>query len=67
MSNEQRKEDIKSRIKILSEELSGLLPRVKSLQDRIYGLELDLRDVMDSKFQRREFQTKRFEEVRELR
>jgi chromosome segregation ATPase len=67
MSNEQRREDIRGRIKTLSAELEPLLARVKNIQERISHLELDLREVLDDRFQRREFQTKRFEEVRELR
>jgi hypothetical protein len=49
---DQRKADIKQRISQLTEELTPLLARVKNLQERISHLELDLRDVMDNKFQK---------------
>jgi chromosome segregation ATPase len=52
---DQRKADIKQRITTLTEELTPLLARVKNLQERISHLELDLRDVMDSKYQRKEY------------
>ena len=67
MSNEQRKADIKGRIFQLTTELEPILARAESLRQRIAALQLDLSEVLDSKFQRREFQTKKFQEVRELR
>jgi hypothetical protein len=67
MIDRQRKEDIKSRIQLLSDELTPLLARAESLRQRIYALQLDLAEVLDGRFQRREFQTKKFEEVREVR
>jgi uncharacterized protein YlxW (UPF0749 family) len=67
MIDEQRKADLRNRIRQLNQELTPLLAQVKQLQARISGLELDLAEVLDERFQRREFQTKKFEEVRELR
>jgi len=52
---EQRKEDLKSRIKTLNEELMPLLARVKQLRDRIGILEDDRRDVLDKQNSRKEY------------
>jgi chromosome segregation ATPase len=48
--NEVRRKDIRNRISALREELNPLLTKVKSLQERISHLELDLAEVMDEKF-----------------
>ena len=66
-SIEERKSDLKNRIAALNAELTPALAKVHNLQERIAHLESDLAEVMDEKFKRREFQTKKFEEVRELR
>jgi chromosome segregation ATPase len=66
-SIEERKSDLKNRIAALNAELTPVLATAKNLQERIAHLESDLGELMDEKFRRREFQTKTFEEVRELR
>ncbi len=67
MSNEVRKTDLKNRIAALNAELTPILATAKNLQERISHLEADLAEVMDEKFKRREYQTKKFQEVREVR
>jgi uncharacterized coiled-coil DUF342 family protein len=52
---EQRKEDLKSRIKALNEELMPLLARVQELRDRIGILEDDRKDVLEKLSQRKEY------------
>jgi chromosome segregation ATPase len=64
---ETRKSDLKNRITALNHELTPLLAKVKQLQARISGLELDLSQVMDEKFVREQYQRPRNESVRELR
>ena len=66
-SIEERQSDLRSRITALNAELVPVLAKAKNLQERIAHLESDLAEVMDERFTRREFQTKKFEEVRELR
>jgi chromosome segregation ATPase len=51
-TNDQRKADIKSRIKALSEELQPLLARVENSKERIQFLESDLRDILDEQHKR---------------
>jgi hypothetical protein len=55
MIDEQKKADIRSRIAALNAELTPILAKVKQLQARISGLELDLSEVLDAKFQRKEY------------
>lgn len=43
----QRKQDIKSRLDSLRNELAPLVTRVESLRERIVNLEDDYRDVLD--------------------
>lgn len=64
--DEQRKQDLRQRINTLNLELTPLLARVKQLQARISGLELDLSQVLDEKFVREQYQKPR-NEMRELR
>jgi chromosome segregation ATPase len=64
---EERKSDLRDRIAALNAELTPVLAKATNLQERISNLESDLSELMDEKFRRREFQTKTFEEVRELR
>jgi len=52
---EQRKQDLKSRIQTLNEELMPLLARVQELRDRIAVLEDDRRDVLDKQSSRKEY------------
>jgi hypothetical protein len=66
MIDEQRKADIKSRLAVLNKELTPLIAKVKQLQARISGLELDLSEVLDEKFVREQYQ-KPQRDVRELR
>ena len=51
--NEVRRNDIKNRISALREELNPLLTKVKSLQERISHLELDLAQLLDERFDRK--------------
>jgi hypothetical protein len=57
MIDEQGKEDIKGRILLLRDELTPLQARVKNLQERISHLELDLAEVLDDRFQRKEYRS----------
>jgi hypothetical protein len=54
MSNEQRKADIKARISQLTTELEPILAKAESLRHRIAALQLDLSEVLDNRFQRKE-------------
>jgi hypothetical protein len=65
--NEQRKHDLKSRIRQLNQELTVHLTAVDSLRERIGVLETDLQYLLEEQFHPRQFQTKKFEEIRESR
>ena len=67
MIDEQRKTDLRNRIRQLNAELTPLLAQVKQLQARISGLELDLSQVLDERFVREQYQKPRSQDVRELR
>ncbi len=52
---DQRNEDLKSRIKALNEELMPLLARVQQLRDRIAVLEDDRSNVLEEQNRRKEY------------
>jgi len=53
---EQRKQDLKSKIQKLNEDLMPLLARVQQIRDRIAVLEDDRRDVLEEQNnQRKEY------------
>jgi chromosome segregation ATPase len=52
---EQRKQDLKSKIQQLNQELMPLLARVQELRDRIGILEDDRKDVLEKLSQRKEY------------
>lgn len=52
---EQRKEDLRSRIKALNEELMPLLARVQQLRERIAVLEDDRSAVLEEQNRRKEY------------